>query len=171
MNRLLHWFYSTWLGGKYLEFLLWIDEQNEPQRVITPQEVQQIVIQAQQLLYREGVANIKRRVNSIVNAKTKEEYDEKLKQLEDLMPLAEREDDKLKEMKQALFRAYVKTGKDIKNSKDHARMIEQKIEDTKRLWKHKEKRELLRKIRKLKVSGDLQQAQELEQEFFEKYGK
>lgn len=171
LNKIVYWFYGTWLGGKYLEFLLWKDEQNGPERVVTPVEVQQIVIQAQQMLYREGISKIKNHVNSIVNSKSKEEYETKLKELEDLIPFAERDDSKLKEVKAALFGAYVKRDKDIKNSKDFAKMIDQKIEDTKQLWKHKEKRDMLRAIRKLKMSGELEQAYKLEKEFFEKYGR
>jgi hypothetical protein len=169
MNKIVHWFYSTWLGGKYLEFLLWKDEANGNKLDITPQEVQQIIIEAQQMLYREGISNIKKRVNSIVNARTKEEYDQKLKELEDLIPLAVKEDDKLRDMRKALNSIYVKKGKDVKNSTDFARMIDTKIEYTKQLWKHREKRELLRSIRKAKVAGEVKRAEELEKEFFEKY--
>lgn len=170
-NKILYWFYSTWLGGKYLEFLLWKDGQNEKVEMTNSKQVNEIVIQAQQLLYKEGIANIKKKVNSIVNSGTKEEYDQKLKGLEDLMPLAERDDEKLKQVKQALFQAYVVKDKDIKNSTDFAKMIDQKIEDTKKLWAHKEKRDILRKIRKLKTSGEMEQAAQLEQEFFNRYGR
>ena len=56
MTKLLHWFYGTYIGGLYLQFQLWLDEQNGYE-VMSSKEVQQIVMQAQQMQYREGASN------------------------------------------------------------------------------------------------------------------
>ena len=169
MNRIKYWFWSTWLGGKYLEFLLWLDEQNGPEPVVNIQEVHQIVIQAQQMLYREGIANIKKKVNAVVSARTKEEYDAKLKEIVDLIPLAVSENAEVSKLKAALYHAYVKKGKDIKTTADHARMIESRIDDYKELREANEKRRLLRDIRRHRKLGNNSVAEKLEQEFTERY--
>lgn len=171
LNRIKQWFWGTWLGGKYLEFLLWLDDQNESQPVISHKEVQQIVIQAQQMLYTEGIRNIKKKVNGIVTARTKEEYDAKLKELEDLMPLAEGEKGELSKLKSALLAAHVRHGKDIKTDSDHARMINKRIGDYQELREANEKRRLIRDIRRHRKLGNDSVADQLEQEFKKRYAR
>ena len=170
MNRFWQWFYGTWLGGRYLEFLLWKDEQNETARVIDLTEAR-IVVQAQKLLYREAIGKVKRHVNEVVNAKNKEEYHSKLKQIEDLIPLAEREQDSYREFQAAIASAYVRKGSDRNNATDHAKMIDQRINDFKELREHKAKRQLLRDIRAAERIKDNATAKRLKEEFTKKYGK
>jgi len=167
--RFLQYLWGTWLGGKYLEFLLWKDEQNGSEPVVSHYEIHQIIIQAQQLLYKEGILEIKRKVGAVVNAKTKEEYEKALQNIEDLIPLARKEDDKHRELRAILHKSYIRKDKDIKNALDHAKMIDQRIEDYKELREHKKKRELLRSIREHRKLGNKETVQKLEQEFKKHY--
>jgi len=169
-NKLLYWFCGTWLGAKYLEFLLWLDDKDSKPDINT-RAVNEIVMEAQQMLYKEGIGKIKKTINSIVTARTKEEYEAKLKMFEDLIPLAERDDENLKHIKEALYSAHIKRGKDVKTAKDFAKMVDSKIEYTKQMWEQKERRELSKRIRQAKKVKDLQLAEELEKEFFTKYGR
>lgn len=170
---MIYWFYSTWLGGKYLEFLLWLDEQNNSDRgVLSTKEVHQIVIQAQQMAYREGMSRMKKRVHELVEAKTTEEYKKALQKVENLIDLARTEESDLTNLREALYKAYVRTsGKDISNATEHAKMINKRISDYKELHSHQEKRNMLRDIRKLRREGKDSDALELEQQFKERYAR
>lgn len=89
MNKLVNWFYSTWLGGLYFELLLWLDRRNEKKqlRYLTPKEMAQIV--RQYSILGEGVKEIKSKVNTLIQSRNKEEYDKVLKEIDDMVVLAE----------------------------------------------------------------------------------
>lgn len=177
---------KSWFIGKYLEFLLWLDDfgvgsgsgggSSDPLGLGFlgggNAELTKVVVSMQQLAYREGIGNIKRQINSLVKAKTKEEYDAVLKEVGDLVTLAKVPNKQLDILKQSMYSVYVKTGgKDVKNDTDKAKMIEQRIDDFKELQEHKLQRELRRKIRQAKVAGDIELANSLQKEWQEKYGK
>jgi len=156
-----------------MEFLLWLDELKGPEPVVPHQELHQIIVAAQQFAYREGISNIKKHINSLVKSKTKDEYTNILKGIEDLMVHAKHKNSSEKEaLTQALYKVYVFTGgKDIKGAKDRAKMIEKRIQHYKELQQDVLKRKLLRQIRVVKKGSDQILLAQLEQEFKEKYGK
>lgn len=170
--NLVEWFYRTKLGNWYLGFLLWVDKNNEPERVVPKHEVNQLMITAQQFAYKEGIRNIKKHVNSLVKAKTKDEYQAVLSQIEDLMRYAKSESEEKAKLTQALYNAWVFTGgRDIKNPTERAKMIDKRIKDYKELQEHTNKRKLIRQIRQARKEGDEAKAKELEKKWKEKYGK
>jgi hypothetical protein len=169
-NKILILFYSSWIGCKYLEFLLWLDDQNST-NTTNYIGINRVVIEAQKVLYREGIIQIKRKVKSVLEARDKKEYDKALKELTDFLPLAERDSEEARKLREALYSVYVKKEKDIKTSTDYAKMIDTRIEDYKELQFHNEKRSLLKQIRKLRRDGELTKALEKEEEFKIKYGR
>lgn len=171
MNRLVNWFYTTWLGNLYFEFLLWLDRVNSRQetRYLTPKEVAQIV--RQYSLLGEGVKEVKHKVNSLIASRTKEEYDTVLKEIEDMVTLAERKSDDPK----AQFSNFLKSKMDFSNSDiktvtDRAKMVDKRINDMYELQKDKLKRQKLRDIRQAQKEGNVELAKQLKQEFEEDYG-
>lgn len=172
LNKLINWFYTTRLGNLYFEFLLWRDRQNDRAslRYLTPKEIQQIV--RQYSILGEGVKEVKGKVNKLVESRTKEEYDKVLREIEDMVSLAERDTEDPK----AQFVTFLKsrmdlTPSDIKSVTDRAKMVERRINDMKELQDHKVKRDLIKSIRKAKKDNNLELADKLEQEFKEKYGR
>lgn len=155
------WFYTTWLGNLYFEFLLWYD------RTFNKHEISDgwnpnATIQRQNSLYTEGILKMKRGINKRLKSRTTEDYRKELPNHANLIALAENELDPVKE---TLKKAWVFKGKDIKNDVEMAKMIEKRIDDYKELWHHKKSRELLRAIRKAKVAKDLDLAVKLEKEW------
>jgi hypothetical protein len=166
VNKLINWFYTTWLGNLYFELLLWLDRRNEKKqlRYLTPKEMAQIV--RQYSLLGEGVKEVKSKVNTLIASRTKEEYDKVLKEIDDMVTLAEREANDPK----AQFASFLKSNmdfsnSDIKNTTDRAKMINKRIDDMKELHKDIEKRRKLRLARQLRKEGKLQDALEIEKEF------
>lgn len=170
MNRLLQWFYGTYIGAKYLEFLLWYDEKQGPKPQLTRTELQQVIAEAQKFAYREGVSQMKRNIHKLMQSKTKEEYQRVLGTIEDLMDHAKKDPNNLTKLRETLYKSYIRTsGRDITSATEHAKMIDQRIKDYKELYKHQEKRNMLRNIRKLRQAGEMEQALKLQREFEEKY--
>lgn len=170
--QIQNWFFATRLGGLYFEFLLWLDRhQDKPSQYLTPKEMAQVI--AQYSLLGEGVTKVKRKINNLIVAKTADEYDKTLKEIEDLMVLAERSKDSPQAVfSEALRHMYVKKGnKDIVTHTDKAKMIEGRIEDFMELRKQKESRSMLREIRKLRKEEKVDIADNLEKEWKDKYGK
>lgn len=170
-NTLLNWFYGTYFGGLYFEFLLWLDRHlDKPTRYLTPKEMATIVKESSKI--NDGVLLIKNKVNSLVHTRSKEEYHRVLSEIVDLTDLAEQQNPEVARFNNMLRQFYVKKGsKDINNHTELAKAIEQRIQDTKELWEHQEKRNLLRNIRKASISGDDQALKKLQEEFNNKYGK
>lgn len=150
MNKILSWFYTTWLGNLYFEVLLWNDRRKSKTdvRYLTPKEISTIV--RQYSLLGEGVTEVKRSINRIVQSKTKEEYDAILKEIEDLTVLAEGDPDSPKAKFAETLRSMGSFSKlkDIENDTDRAKMLERRINDMKELQAHREKRNALRAKRK-----------------------
>jgi len=173
-NSLLIWFYSTYLGGLYFEFLLWVDRKTDRStKYLTPKEMAAIVRESSQIA--QGVTLMKRKINELIQTKSKEEYQKVLAEIEDLVPLSEQNESFLSEKAKfagILRDIYVKKGnQDIVTSTDRAKMIEGRIEDMKELHRHIAKRNLLREIRSARHSGDISKATKLEQEFYKSYGR
>jgi uncharacterized membrane protein YheB (UPF0754 family) len=168
MNTILSWFYGTYLGGLYFDILLWIDRKFNKPKFLTPKEIAQVVREYSKIA--EGTKQIKKNINELLNSKTKDEYHKVLSGIEDLTQLAT--DDSLEEFKSILRDMYVKKGnKDITTHIQMAKMIDQRIEDTKELWEDKAKRQLLRQIREAKQSNNTELVNKLQSEFKLKYGR
>lgn len=172
MSRVRNWFFSTWLGEQYFNFLLWRDRRaDQSVRFLTPQEAVTITRQYS-LLYR-GVEEVKKEVNKLVNAKTAAEYDNILKGVENMMDFASRAEDSPEARFAQVIRAMkVKKGnRDIVTHTDQAKMVQDRIGDYKDLQDHVVKRTLMRQIRKARQADDKQLLAQLEQEWKEKYGR
>ena len=171
LNRFLGWFYSTFLGGMFFNFLLWVDRKRSKKYYLTPKEVTQVI--REYSLVNEGVLQIKKEVNKLITSKSAEEYNTILRSVENMISYAEGESDTPKARLADMLRSlYVKKGtKDIITLTDKAKMIDQRINDMKELQEHTIKRKLLTKIRNSYTEGNLELAQLLEQEFKTKYGR
>lgn len=164
------WFYTTFLGELYFRYLLWQDHRKFKKDIKNLNlSVQQVLINRQSELYRQGIKKIKNKVNNLVASKTPEEYDRVLKELGDLTSLSV--SDKLDPGVNALYQAYVKKDSDIKTDTDMARMVEERIQHHKERWKFQEEKQLVRQIRKAKQEQNLELVQQLEQKWKEDYGR
>lgn len=167
-NKVINWFYTTWLSNLYFKLLLWLDRKND-KKYLSPKEVSQII--REYSLLDEGVKEMKTRINLLVVSKTKEDYNRILKELEDMIPLAEKIEgnskyEYIKNLKSKMDFSNV----DIKNDTDRARMIERRIEDMKELQDDLNKRKLLRDLREAEKEGNTETINKLKEELKEKYG-
>lgn len=170
--KFIDWYYSTWLGGKHLEFLLWLDTKRKIKvNYLTPGEVQQIV--REYSLISRGVVEVKSKVNSLVRARSKEEYRKTLEEIEDLLPLAERDPNSAEgQFANLIRRTYdTKSNIDVVTATDRAKMVEKKIQAVKELQEHKAQRDMLREVRKLHTEGKKDEADKLFKEWEDKYGR
>ena len=169
---MIDWLLRTRLGSWYLEFLMWLDKKQEKPRYLTPSEMATIIRESNKIA--DGMKLVKRKVNDLVESKSKEEYDKKLKEIQDLAVLAVDEKDTTSD--RAIFinilkQSQVRHGKDIVTIKDRAKMIEGRIGDMYSLQEHKVKRNMLREIRKLENERNFAKANQLRDEFEAKYGR
>lgn len=171
MNKLVNWFYTTKLGEIYFDILLWLDRKFDKPNYLDGKQVTQII--REYSLLSEGVTSIKRNVNELVRAKSKEEYDTILKSIEDLTKYAERDANSPQASFVKVLRdTYVKRGsKDIETALDHAKMIESRIEDYKELQAYNEKRQLQKKIREAAKLGNTLEENKLKEEWNKRYGR
>lgn len=172
MKKVFGWFYGTALGGLYFQLLLWVDRKiDKPSKYLTPKEMAQIV--KQYSLINDGVNEVKKKVNKLINSNSKEEYHLTLSEIEDMMNLAQRDNDSPQANFSKILRdVYIKkSNQDIVTHTDMAKMIDQRIEDHKEMWEHQQKRQLMREIRKAELSGDKQSLEKLRTEFKSKYGR
>ena len=121
-------------------------------------------------LYAEGLASLKRKVNSMVKTGSKEEYHEVLSEINNLVALAREETPHQKAMRNILKNMYIRRGADIKSKKDKKDMIEERIGHYEELQDYKVERELRKNIRRAHKDGDLELAKQLEEEWKTKYG-
>lgn len=171
MNKLINWLYTTWLGNLYFETLLWLDRRDEKKnlRLLSPKEASQII--KQYSLLGDGVKEIKDKVNSLIATKTKEEYNKILKEIDNIISLAERQANDPKSQFVNFLKSNVDfSNKDIKNTTDRAKMVNKRINDMYELQEDKLKRQLIREIRKANQEGDKIKLSQLQMEFKEKYG-
>jgi hypothetical protein len=119
--------------------------------------------------YAEGLFEVKRKINSLVNAKTKEEYNKVLLEVKEIIPLAREETKEQKAIRKALERVYVRYGADVKSEADKSRMILERIHHFEELRVYKEERVLISKIKAAKKLGQEDIAKTLEKEWKEKY--
>lgn len=167
--KILNWYYSTYVGGKHLELLLWLDRRND-NYYLKPTEVQQIV--RQYSLLDKGVKEIKSRVNTLVRSKTKEEYHSALSEIENLIDFAQRDANSAEgQFAELLRRTSVNKNIDVVTATDRAKMIDKKIQYVYELQDHVVKRNMLREIRKLRNEGKNAEADKLMQEWQGKYGR
>lgn len=174
--KFLNWYYSTTLGGLHLEFLLWWDRKNpKPTYYLNPGEVQQII--RQYSLLDRGVTEMKHKVNALVRSKSKEEYHNKLTEIENLVDLAQRDPNSAEgKFAELLKQTVVRKNKlgqeqDVLTATDRAKMIDKKINQVYELQDHVVMRNKLREIRKLRTEGKNEEADKLFKEWNEKYGR
>lgn len=87
----------------------------------------------------------------------------------DLLSLGRRETQQQMKHRKYVESAYHYKNSDIKSDKDKEKMIDKRIRDYNTLHKHKESRNLQRKIRVAHLSGDIKKAKELEAEWRKKF--
>lgn len=165
-------FYATFLGGLYLEFLLWLDGTRDDKKYLTPKQMAQIVRESSKLA--EGTLAIKTKVNALLSSKTKGEYELRLSEIQDLLPLSEYQDVNSSRATYVKFlRSIGDTTKivDVENATDRAKMIDKKIEAVYELQDYNAKRQLAKTIKKHIQEGNQEEADKLKQEFKRKYGR
>lgn len=167
------WFYGTWLGGKYLELLLWLDEVNSTDdiRYLTPKEMAQIIRESSKIS--EGTVLMKQNINKLVASKDKNEYHKVLSEIDELIQFAQGDDKSVQGHFAAIARQmYVKKGsQDIVTATDRAKMIDQRIQDMYELQEQRARQGMWRQIRKLRTEGKLIEADKLQEEWMKKYGR
>ena len=170
--KITNWLWSTWIGDLYFKYLIWIDAKADKlPRYLSPKELATIV-KEHSMLY-EGVAQVKRKVNSLITTRTSSEYNRVLSSVDNLVDLAKNEKDDGKAVLAAITHeiAVKKGNRDIVTPQDKLNMINQRIEDYKELHAHIEKRNLYRALRKAATAGDKEKVAELQKTIQEKYGK
>lgn len=171
-RKIMDKFYSTFLGGLYLEFLLWLDGTRDEKKFLTPKQMAQIVRESSKLA--EGTLVMKTKVNALLSSKTKDEYEIRLSEIQDLLPLSEYEDVNSARATYVKFlRSIGDTTKivDVENATDRAKMIDKKIEAVYELQDYNAKRQLAKAIKKHIQEGNQEEANRLKQEFKRKYGR
>lgn len=172
MKKIKRLFYISFLGNIYFSFLLWLDRRKEKKERKLPNfTTKQIVRQTSQMYYEQGMHQLKTKINSLVKTTSTEEYVKALDETQELIKLAELEPEDRNELSELLYKIAVKKGKDLNTDMDFAKMIDKRINDYRELQRYKVERELLRKIRDAKVSGSLDIAKTLEEEWRSKYGR
>ena len=172
LNNILNKFYGSFLGGFYLEILLWIDKRSSKNdKYLTPNQISQIIRESNKLA--EGTLAIKNKVNSLLSSRNKEEYQIRLSEITDLLPLSTYDDVNSSRAKYVDFlKSYaVRHGTDVTTVTDRAKMVEKRIEDMYELQDHIVKRNLLRDLRKARVNNNIELAESLQKEYKEKYGR
>lgn len=165
-------FYATFLGGFYLEFLLWLDGTRDDKKYLTPKQMAQIVRESSKLA--EGTLAIKTKVNALLSSRNKAEYELRLSEIQDLLPLSEYQDTNSSRATYVNFlRSIGDTSKivDVETATDRAKMIDKKIEAVYELQDYNAKRQLAKSIKKLTLEGNQEEANKLRQEFKRKYGR
>ena len=152
------------LGPIIVDYLVWKDSTDE-KRYLTSTEAVQIV--KQYSLLGEGVKEFKSKINSLVKSRDAEQYHKTLNEIEDLISLVSLPDNDPKVILTKSLRdiAVKKGNKDIQTPEEHLKMLQKRVEDMKELHKHKEKREVLRKIRQAKKDGNLELLKQLEEDW------
>jgi hypothetical protein len=170
INKIKYLFYTSVLGNLYFKYLLWSDRRKDRKRLryLTPKEIQSVL--REYSLIGEGVKEIKDKINSLVESKTPQEYNQVLQEIEDLAVLATRD---IKDPK-AQFANLLRSKMDlsnvqIKNDTDFAKMIDSRIKDMYNLQEYRAKRQLLRDYKKAKLEGNLELAAKLKSELEEKH--
>lgn len=171
-RKIMDKLYATFLGGLYLEFLLWLDGTRDEKKYLTPKQMAQIVRESSKLA--EGTLAIKTKVNSLLSARSKNEYEVRLSEIQDLLPLSEYEDKNSTRATYVNFlRSIGDTTKivDVENATDRAKMIDKKIEAVYELQRYNEKRKLAKDIKELMSVGNIDMANKLKDELRKKYGR
>lgn len=171
-HSFLNLFYGTFIGGLYFDFLLWLDRTTDkPSRYLTPKEMAQVIRQYSML--NEGVNQVKRKVNTLINSKSKEEYEKVLSELENMVEFAERDSNTPQAQFSNMLRqmAVKKGNQDIVTMTDKAKMVEKRIDDMYELQEYTLKRRLIQQIRAAKTEGNTELANKLQEEFNTKYGR
>lgn len=167
------WFYSTWAGGAYLEFLLWVDRRKSPKetRYLTPKEMATIIRESHKIA--EGTELMKQRINNLVTSKDKAGYEVALSGVEELIQFAKGDSNTAQGQFAAIARQmYVKKGsQDIVTATDRAKMVDQRILDMYELQDQRARQQMWRKIRKLRNEGKMHEADGLLKEWRTKYGR
>lgn len=172
MNRVINWLYTTWLGGVYFDFLLWLDRRKEKKRLryLTPKEVAQVV--RQYSLVGEGVKEVKSKIHTLVQSRTKEEYEKTLSEINDMVALAERGANAPQSQVTNFLKSNMDfSNSDIKTTTDRAKMVEKRISDMYELQEDRLKRVALRAIRTANKQGNTELANKLQEEWMNKYGR
>lgn len=115
--------------------------------------------------YLEGLANLKRSINSKVKSRNKDEYHRVLSDVKELVALG-RVETKTQRMIRETLTSICKLPE--VNRKE---MINQRIEHYEELHKYKEQRELIKKAKQARKEGDIELAEQLETKWREQNGQ
>lgn len=155
-RKLQTYLVNSWLGGLYLDFLIWRQTKENTQKYQTDvlgRPVGQII--REYSLLAQGVSKVKRTVNKMIGKRDAEEYHKTLSSMDNMVDLAKHEagsgQSKLAEVAREI--AVKKGNVDIATPQEKLSMINKRIDDMKELHKHIEKRNKLRQLRKERKNG------------------
>lgn len=169
LAKIKKFLYSSWLGGLYFDFLLWIDRKKfEKERYYEKAADHRIVYNATKAAYTEGLKRVKDKVRNNIKAGAVGDNERFMEETGELLHLAKNEHTSAHAETLKLF---IKKDKDIKNPTDMARMVDQRINDYYELQRFNEERALIKAIKKAKKENNLDLANQLEKQWSEKYGR
>lgn len=165
---------NSWLGGLYLNFLIWRQTKENMQKYETAiggKPVNQII--REYSLIAQGVSKVKRTVNSLIGKREAQEYHKVLSTIDNMVDLAQHEEGSGKsELAKITREIAVKKGNvDIATPQEKLSMINKRIDDYKELHAHQAKRNLLRQLRKARAENNQELVKQLEQELQDKHGQ
>lgn len=170
IEKVKDFFYTSIFGEFYLNILLWNDDRKlkkkRRQFILVNNPV--ILKSSSQMRYDESTTLIKKKIKEISNSESKEDLENTLKNINNLIKFAEKDHN---ESIKILKDVYVYKDKDIKNDTDKAKMLKIRIKHYDELKKGKEKRNLNRNIRMAAKKGDKIRVEKLMKEWKEKYGR
>lgn len=162
MTKLLNWFYRSKLGQLWLGFLVYQKHkqiENEFVGTFSTAANTEVVQDAVQHKYQEGLSVLKKKVNGQVDVvKTQE-----------LISLAREENEEQKKFREVMERLFVNKGNDVKDEVAKYEMINKRIGDFYRLQQYNEERALLKQIKQAKKNNDNDLAERLENDWKQRY--
>jgi hypothetical protein len=138
---------KNFINDLKIRYYLWKDSRQTKIKgtLVPPAITKQVTHEA----YYQGIAKIRKKVQQLIAAPTKEEYERVLKDLTELQNLAIKNDSaEYIKFIETLKSAYVYKGQDVKSDKDKILMVDKRIKHFDELRRHKEFREKARQERK-----------------------
>lgn len=167
VNKLKKLFYASFLGEIYFRLLLLWDKHVNTQEELLDLTTQPIVIEAQKALYEKGIKKLKHKMKELTEARTKEEQENILSDIDDILSLSRNESENSVKRQQVLKAMHVRKGTDLKTDLDKAKMMQDRIEDMHKYRKAVEFRNLTRELRKARQANNIELSKELEEKWNE----
>ena len=173
-RKLQTYLVNSWLGGLYLNFLIWRQTKENTQKYQVDalgRPTGQII--REYSLIAQGVSKVKRTINNMIGKRDAEEYHKTLSKVDNMVDLAKHEEGSGASVLAEVAReiAVKKGNVDIATPQEKLSMINKRIDDYKELHAHQAKRNLLRQLRKARLENNQELVKQLEQELQEKHGQ